>query len=128
MVKVRTVLALIALTPLGLTGCSFVRDLAIDAFLPEARPLIDELRKAKEPAAETPALVSPPVVLPNLPSPVSPPLPPIVETKRPEPTPPPKPPSVLSPDDEAERRAIEMYEQRLDEIKRSIERATKPKP
>lgn len=113
MAKVKVVVALVVgLSPL-LNGCSFIRDLAIDAFLPEARPLIDSLRKQAEPAVEV-APEPEPVMAPPPPPPVIAPLP--------EPVPPPKPKTVLSPDDEAERQAIELYEKRMGELRRQIER------
>lgn len=122
MAKVRLVAALVVGLSPSLGGCSFIRDLAIDAFIPEARPLIDTLRK-QEPAAPEPEIVLPAAP----PPPVSPaPLPPVVEA-RPAPVPPPKPKSILSPDDEAERRAIEAYEERLEEIRKAIQsRTAKP--
>lgn len=114
MAKVRIVAVLvIGLSPL-LGGCGFIRDLAIDAFIPEARPLIDTLRKQAEPAVEPepePAVVATPP-------------PPAMIAPLPQPVPPPKPKSILSPDDEAERRAIEAYEQRLEEIREAIKRRT----
>lgn len=120
MAKVRIVAVLVVgLSPL-LGGCGFIRDLAIDAFIPEARPLIDTLRKQAEPAVEPepePVVVAPP----------PPSTPPVVIAPLPQPVPPPKPKTILSPDDEAERRAIEAYEQRLEEIRQAIQRrVTKP--
>ncbi len=124
MVRIRSVLAPVCLFPLlGLAGCSFVRDLAIDAFLPEARPLIEELRKANAPSAETPGLVEPDL---KTPTPVSPPA--VPETSRPVPVPPPAMPRVLSPEDQEERAAIELYERRLEELKRALEQRPKPTP
>lgn len=116
MARAKIIVALVVgLSPLT-SGCSFVRDLAIDAFIPEARPLIDSLRKQAEPQPEPET-----VPLPALPpAPVIEPLP--------EPTPPPKVDTVLSPEDEAARRAIELYENRMDELRRQIERKLTTSP